>query len=97
MPFVTVRPGGEPAPHPDGSVTGWSGRVWHRSEADLSAWSGAGPVRLRWRYTADARHTGRGVYVDGLRVLDGGRTLFDEARPSDAALIGADGWVASTD
>ncbi|MCQ0021550.1 beta-lactamase family protein [Streptomyces somaliensis DSM 40738] len=97
VPFVTVRPGGEPAEHPDGSVTGWSGRVWHRVEADLSAWAGAGALRLRWRYGADGRHTGRGAYVDGLRVLDGGRTLFDEARPADAALIEADGWTASAD
>ncbi|MEU3821563.1 serine hydrolase [Streptomyces sp. NPDC030392] len=97
VPFTTVRPGGEPAEHPGGSVTGWSGRVWHRLEADLSAWSGAGPLRLRWRYRTDTRYVGRGVYVDGLRVLDGGRTLFDEARPSDAALIEADGWTASAD
>ncbi|URN18408.1 serine hydrolase [Streptomyces sudanensis] len=97
VPFVTVRPGGEPTGHPDGAVTGWSGRVWHRLEADLSAWSGTGPLRLRWRYTADTRYTGRGVYVDGLRVLDGGRTLFDEARPRDAALVEADGWTAAAD
>ncbi|GAA4889365.1 serine hydrolase [Streptomyces coeruleoprunus] len=94
VPFVTVRPGGEPVAHPSGAVTGWSGRVWHRLEADLAAWRGA-PVRLRWRYATDRRYVGRGVYVDGLRVLDGGDALFDEARPADAARIEANGWTRS--
>ncbi|MFF9632085.1 serine hydrolase domain-containing protein [Streptomyces fradiae] len=97
VPFVTVRPGGEPVRHPGGTVSGFSGRVWHRLEADLSAWCGGGPVRLRWRYRTDARYVGRGVYVDGLRVLDGGRVLFDEARPPDAARVEAEGWSASAD
>ncbi|WP_228975938.1 serine hydrolase [Streptomyces sp. DH12] len=97
VPFTTVPPGGEPATHPGGAVSGWSGRVWHRAEADLSAWSGSGAVRLRWRYTTDGRYVGRGVYVDRLRVLDGERALFDEARPADAARVEARGWVASAD
>ncbi|MFG3496699.1 serine hydrolase [Streptomyces sp. NPDC047886] len=101
VPFTTVRPGAgghaeEPVEHPRGTATGWSGRVWHRLDAGLSAWRGA-PVRLRWRYTTDRRYVGRGVYVDGLRVLDGHRTLFDEARATDAARIAADGWTASAD
>ncbi|MFC8014427.1 serine hydrolase, partial [Streptomyces cinereoruber] len=59
---------------------------------------GAVPVRLRWRYATDARYVGRGVYVDGLRVLDAaGRPLFDEARPADGARIEAVGWTASRD
>ncbi|WP_149182178.1 serine hydrolase [Streptomyces sp. TRM49041] len=97
VPFTTVRPDGEAAAHPGGVVTGWSGRVWHRLEADLSEWCAAGPVRLRWRYTADGRYTGRGVYVDALRVLDGERALFDETRPADAARIEASGWAPSPD
>lgn len=95
--FRAVRPDGEVSTHPSGAVSGWSGRVWHRVEADLSAWRGAGPVRLRWRYATDGRYVGRGVYVDGLRVLDGDRVLFDEARPGDAGRIDADGWTVSTD
>ncbi|OKK03944.1 serine hydrolase [Streptomyces sp. CB03234] len=94
VPFVTVRHGQEPRPHPTGSVSGWSGRVWHRLEADLADWRGT-PVRLRWRYETDRLYVGRGVYVDGIRVLDGSRTLFDEARPADAARIEARGWAAS--
>ncbi|MFE4177343.1 serine hydrolase [Streptomyces sp. NPDC056909] len=96
VPFTTVRTGREPLDHPTGSATGWSGRVWHRLTADLAAWRGT-EVRLRWRYTTDRLYTGRGAYVDGLRVEDGGRTVFDEARPKDAARIAAAGWVASED
>ncbi|MFI1393531.1 serine hydrolase [Streptomyces sp. NPDC020681] len=96
VPFTTVRDGAQPQPHPAGSVTGWSGRVWHRLSADLSAWQG-GKVRLRWRYATDQLYVGRGAYVDAIRVEDRGRPLFDEARPGDAALIETNGWTASRD
>ncbi|TXS32166.1 serine hydrolase, partial [Streptomyces sp. ms191] len=97
VPFTTVRPGEEPQARPAGSVSGWSGRVWHRAAADLSAW-GPRPLLLRWRYTTDQRYVGRGVYVGGLRVLDpAGRPLFDGARPADASRIEAVGWVRSAD
>ncbi|MFJ4923879.1 serine hydrolase [Streptomyces sp. NPDC088725] len=96
VPFTTVRTGEEAQPHPAGSATGWSGRVWHRLSADLAAWRGR-EVRLRWGYVTDALYVGRGVYVDGLRVEDGGRTVFDESRPGDAAGIEANGWTASAD
>ncbi|MCK8679249.1 serine hydrolase domain-containing protein [Streptomyces lichenis] len=96
VPFTTARPGAAAESRPQGTVTGWSGRVWHRVEADLSGWRGT-EVRLRWRYTTDPRYVGRGVYVDGMRVLDGARTLFDETRPADAARVEADGWTLSAD
>jgi bacillopeptidase F (M6 metalloprotease family) len=96
VPFTTVRGPAEPQPHPAGAVTGWSGRVWQLLTADLSAWCGA-KVRLRWRYATDQLYVGRGVYVDGLRVEDRGRPVFDEARPGDAALIEVNGWTASRD
>ncbi|MFC9800391.1 serine hydrolase [Streptomyces bacillaris] len=86
----------EPQPHPEGWVSGWSGRVWHRLEADLSAWRGK-RVRLRWRYTTDQLYVGRGAYVDALRVRDDGRTVFDADRPRDAGRIEATGWVLSAD
>lgn len=81
-------------PHPTGSVSGWSGRVWHRLEADLAQWGG-GELHLRWRYSTDQLYVGRGVYVDAIKVEDGGRTVFDEGRPSDARRIEANGWSAS--
>ncbi|MDT9689092.1 serine hydrolase [Streptomyces sp. P9(2023)] len=97
VPFTTVRKGQEPQPHPAGSVSGWSGRVWHELTADLPATASAS-VRLRWRYTTDQRYVGRGVYVDGLRVLDAsGRPLFDEARPADVGRIETVGWSRSAD
>ncbi|MFD7321764.1 serine hydrolase [Streptomyces sp. NPDC059875] len=97
VPFTTVRKGQEPQERPAGSVSGWSGRVWHQTVADLTAWSSS-DVRLRWRYTTDQRYVGRGVYVDGLRVLDAtGRPLFDEARPSDLGRIESVGWSRSAD
>ncbi len=101
VPFTTVgrEPGHhrpDPRPHPEGWVSGWSGRVWHRLEADLSAWRGKS-VQLRWRYTTDQLYVGRGAYVDSLRVRDGGVMVFDSDRPRDAGRIGAAGWVLSAD
>ncbi|MFE5913930.1 serine hydrolase [Streptomyces wedmorensis] len=81
-------------PHPTGSVDGWSGRRWHTVSAPLPETPGP----LRWRYTTDRRYVGRGVYVDGLRLLDPlGRPLFDETRPADGARIEARGWERSAD
>ncbi|MFD0343478.1 serine hydrolase [Streptomyces sp. NPDC127117] len=100
VPFTTVptseKPRPEPEPHPTGAVSGWSGRVWHRLDADLAAWRGK-EVRLRWRYTTDQLYVGRGAYVDAVRVEDGNRTLFDESRSGDAARIEALGWTTSAD
>ncbi|MCX5158028.1 serine hydrolase [Streptomyces sp. NBC_00053] len=100
VPFSTVptseKPRPEPEPHPTGAVSGWSGRAWHRLDADLAAWRGK-EVRLRWRYTTDQLYVGRGAYVDAVRVEDGNRTLFDESRSGDAARIEALGWTASAD
>ncbi|MDC0769058.1 serine hydrolase [Streptomyces sp. HD] len=94
LPFTTTRHGEPPQDHPAGTVTGWSGRVWHRLTARL-------PVHrrlvLRWRYATDRLFVGRGAYVDGLRVEAAAGVLFDEARPADAARITASGWTASAD
>ncbi|MEU6660130.1 serine hydrolase [Streptomyces sp. NPDC046821] len=96
LPFTTTREGEAAEDHPTGTADGWSGRVWHRLTADLGAFQ-AGRVRLRWRYATDQLYVGRGVYVDGIRVSDGGRTVFDEARPADTARITAVGWAPSQD
>ncbi|MEV0641591.1 serine hydrolase [Streptomyces sp. NPDC050619] len=94
VPFTTARRRDRPQEHPAGTVTGWSGRVWHSLAADLPA---ARQVALRWRYATDRLYVGRGAYVDGLRVEAADAVLFDEARPADAARIEARGWTASTD
>ncbi|MFJ8539522.1 serine hydrolase [Streptomyces sp. NPDC093591] len=94
LPFTTTRPGERPQDRPTGTVTGWSGRVWHRLTARLPA---HGQLVLRWRYATDRLYVGRGAYVDGLRVEAADTVLFDEARPADAARIEATGWATSTD
>ncbi|MEU6255760.1 serine hydrolase [Streptomyces sp. NPDC047043] len=95
VPFTTVRRGEDPQEHPFGSVTGWSGRVWHRVTATLPAHA---ELALRWRYTTDKLYVGRGAYVDGLRVETAdGDVLFNEARPADSARIVAAGWAPSAD
>ncbi|GCB52778.1 serine hydrolase domain-containing protein [Streptomyces sp. NL15-2K] len=94
VPFTTTRRGEEPRRNPAGSVTGFSGRVWHRLTADLPAARG---LTLRWRYATDRQYVGRGAYVDGLRVATADGVLFDEARPADAARIEGAGWTPSAD
>ncbi|MES4891554.1 serine hydrolase [Streptomyces sp. NPDC096012] len=94
VPFGTSRHGEDAQDHPSGTVTGWSGRVWHQVTAPLPA---DGRPALRWRYTTDRLYTGRGVYVDALRVEAGDRVLFDGARPADRARITAAGWRPSAD
>lgn len=94
VPFTTVRHGEAAQDHPAGSVTGWSGRAWHRLSADLPE---ARQLVLRWRYATDRLYVGRGVYVDAQRVADGDRLVFDEARPADGARIEAVGWTAAKD
>ncbi|MGW5613965.1 serine hydrolase [Streptomyces sp. NPDC003877] len=94
VPFTTSRRGADPAVHASGSVTGWSGRIWHRLTADVPA---ARSLTLRWRYATDRLYVGRGCYVDGLRVATADGVLFDEARPADASRIEAVGWTPSAD
>ncbi|MFG3155843.1 serine hydrolase [Streptomyces sp. NPDC048219] len=94
VPFTTTRGGEAPQPRPAGTVSGWSGRVWHRLTADLPAARG---LVLRWRYATDRLYVGRGAYVDGLRAEAAGDVLFDDARPADAARIETAGWTPSAD
>ncbi|MFC8829956.1 serine hydrolase [Streptomyces sp. NPDC057137] len=97
VPFTTTPSGHDAGtPRPTGSVSGWSGRVWHRLEADLADRRGR-QVRLRWRYVTGAPYVGRGAYVDALRVEDGGRTVFDDSLQGDAARVELDGWSVSAD
>ncbi|MFJ2236412.1 serine hydrolase [Streptomyces sp. NPDC087859] len=91
VPFTTTRPA---ETHPTGTLTGWSGRVWHRLTADLPTHR---QLALRWRYTTDRLYVGRGAYVDGLRVGAADGVLFDETRSSDAERIAAVGWVPAAD
>ncbi|QZY29250.1 serine hydrolase domain-containing protein [Nocardioides coralli] len=73
----------------DGEVSGYGGRVWHHAVALVDVTDGE--QRLRWTYTTDSRYQGRGVYVDGVRVMgpDGERL--------DSTGFSADGWSPSRD
>ncbi|WP_031509989.1 serine hydrolase domain-containing protein [Streptomyces megasporus] len=96
VPFTTSRRGADPVERPEGTLYGYSGRLWHRATADLGAWRGRA-VRLRWRYTTDTRYVGRGAYVDEIRIEDDGRVLFDDSRRRDADRVVPQGWTASAD
>jgi CubicO group peptidase (beta-lactamase class C family) len=87
VPFSTHGPG---APgHTEGSVSGAGHRSWWRAWATLPG-DPDQPVRLRWRYTTDALYTGRGVYVDGVKVRDVRGVLLDGERHPEA--FTTDGW-----
>ena len=62
-------------------------RRWQRGVAALPA----GSDLLRWTYTQDAALSGRGVYVDSIRLTDGRRTVADLER--HPGLITAEGWA----
>ena len=78
----------------DGTVAGSGHRTWWRAEADVArADAAAGTLLLRWRFTTDAANLGRGVLVDGVRVVTrgGGVVLDGERRPE---VFTATGWTA---
>ncbi|KRV48956.1 serine hydrolase [Wenjunlia vitaminophila] len=80
----------------DGRVSGFGGRRWWAVSAELPP----NVTGVRWRYTTvpDSAGVGRGVYVDGVRMLDvRGRVVFDGERPADAARFVARGWEPSGD
>lgn len=72
----------------DGEARWWAGRF------DLSGLTG--DVDLRLRYATDAVYSGRGVYVEHVRVSDDGVTTVDDWDPADRATIVADGWTRVT-
>ncbi|GGM65427.1 serine hydrolase [Longimycelium tulufanense] len=71
------------------TLAGHGHRSWWRVLAEVPTAPGE-RVMLRWRYSTDELYTGRGVYLDRIRVHDGrGVLLDDEWEPG--RLI-ADGW-----
>lgn len=91
LPLRLLGPGG--VQDSDGTVSGYQGRRWYTARAVLPAdarW-------LRWRYSTDTAYTGRGVYVDRVRITSGSGVLFDDRRPADDVRWRADGFVRSAD
>ncbi|MFB9906240.1 serine hydrolase [Allokutzneria oryzae] len=88
---VGLRADGRGAP--DGTQEALSGsghRSWWSVRAELPA---AKDVTLRWRYSTDAQASGRGVYLDGIRVWGSDGLLLDgEHQPQR---LTADGWSAA--
>jgi hypothetical protein len=62
-------------------------RRWQRGVAAIPA----GSDLLRWTYTQDAALSGRGVYVDSIRLTAGRRTVVDLER--HPRLVSAEGWA----
>jgi hypothetical protein len=86
---VALRTSGVGAPEAQvRALTGHGHRSWWQVAAELPA---AGPVVLRWRYSTDASYTGRGVYVDGVRITTNDGILLDSEQ--DPSLLRATGWT----
>jgi len=71
----------------DGAVATSGTRRWQQATAALEP----GSVQVRWRYTTDALYAGRGVFVDGVRVVagSGGLVLDGERHPE---MLIPQGW-----
>lgn len=74
----------------DGTVSGFGGRVWYAATADVDVT--ADEQLLRWRFDTDSVNVGRGVYLDGVRVIGPGGDRLDDTRAFQA-----DGWTLSND
>jgi CubicO group peptidase (beta-lactamase class C family) len=72
-------------------LSGHGPRSWWRVTADLPA---SPQLSVRWRYTTDTSYTGRGVYVDGVRISADHDTLLD-GEHSPSSLTGQ-GWEPRT-
>ncbi len=89
---ITLRANGPAAPAGDQTGLGGHGhRAWWRVSAEVSQSS---RITLRWRYTTDARYTGRGISLDGVKVTERGRSLLDGEQ--EPAAFSASGWQLST-
>lgn len=73
-----------------GSVSGDGEGRWWEGRFDLAGLSG--DVELRLRYATDAVYSGRGVYVDRIRVPG----TFDDHDATDRATVRAEGWTRVT-
>jgi hypothetical protein len=76
---VTAR--GPGAPVGDTPTLSGSGhRTWWSVRGEVTA---ADKIWFRWRFTTDARYTGRGVSLDNIKITQGSRVLLDgEKQPA---------------
>jgi CubicO group peptidase (beta-lactamase class C family) len=73
-----------------GTFSGFEGRRWLAARAQLPA----GTDQVRWSYTTDPLYSGRGIYVDRVRVTGPSGPVFDGER--DAEAFTADGWSVAS-
>ncbi|HEY6740038.1 MAG TPA: serine hydrolase [Actinopolymorphaceae bacterium] len=91
VPFVAWSRG-RLSEHDDGRIFGFTGRHWQHGFAELDEKAGAG--LLRWRYVTDPEFQGRGVYLDGISVVDRRGVLLDgEREPERFTPVG---WSLAT-
>ena len=84
-----LRASGRGAPSDPITHMGGTGhRSWWRVTAEVPA---AGQVVLRWRYTTDGQYTGRGVYLDDVRVTSTHGILLDAERNPES--LSATKWA----
>lgn len=84
---------GPDAPGAVEALSGAGHRRWWQVRAELPA-PQSGELYLRWRYTSDSLYTGRGVYLDGIRVWSTGGVLLDGER--EPGRLTAEGWRLAT-
>jgi CubicO group peptidase (beta-lactamase class C family) len=83
---VTANGHGAPSGVQD-YLSGGGHRYWWKVSASIQT---AGPVMVRWRFTTDARYTGRGINLDGISITQGNRVLLDGEKQPD--LLSAQSW-----
>ncbi|HEV2782470.1 MAG TPA: serine hydrolase domain-containing protein [Actinophytocola sp.] len=72
VPVLAEGPGAPSGPAQ--TLSGAGHRSWWTVHAEVPQ---AAEITLRWRFTTDSRYTGRGVYLDAIRVTDGDRPLLN--------------------
>lgn len=84
--FNVVSPAVGGKTYDTGQLSGFFGRRWMKASAEIPA-----AALVRWQYKTDPAQEGRGVYVDGIRVRAGYRTIADAER--QPWLLRADGFT----
>lgn len=74
----------------DGEVSGWGERRWWSATFPLEGRTGEHDLRAR--YVAEALASGRGVYLDRVRVVGPDGPVLDDRRPEHRQRFTADGW-----
>ncbi|WP_052667567.1 serine hydrolase domain-containing protein [Nitriliruptor alkaliphilus] len=79
----------------DGQVSGWGEHRWWSATFPLQ--DHAGERHLRARYVSEALASGRGVYLDGVRVVGPDGPVLDDRRPEHRQRFTSDGWTRTQD